>query len=57
MPTLARPGGLAPEPVTSAEGETTTPEAPTLLDVIWPKKEDLTQVKWSVALCSLATSS
>lgn len=39
MPFLSSPAGEAP-----AEGE-----APTLLEVIWPKKEDIGLVKWSAA--------
>lgn len=43
MPLLAQPGAEAVDEA----------EPPTLLEIIWPKKEDLTLVKWSVSLIFL----
>lgn len=60
MPLLAEPSAPRPEPVTTtdANGEASTSqaEAPTVLDAIWPRKEDIALVKWSVVsalLCLL----
>lgn len=40
MPLLSKPAGAQP-------GEDGPSEPPTLLEVIWPKKEDIGMVKWS----------
>ena len=52
MPLLAEPSAARPEPVTTtdANGEASTSqaEAPTVLDAIWPRKEDIALVKWCV---------